>query len=42
MPEHLIARITAVRGVVVVPWRLEMGEDSLKIVDSFRCLGDTM
>ena len=29
-----------VRGVVVVPWRLEVGEDRLEIVDSFHYLGD--
>ena len=32
--------LTYVKGVVAVPQRLEVGEDSLKIVDSFRYLGD--
>ena len=27
---------------MVVPWRLEVGEDSLEIVDSFRYLGDVI
>ena len=31
---------TCVRGVVVVPQRLEVEEDSLEIVDSFHYLGD--
>ena len=31
-----------VRGVVVVAGRLDVGEDSLEIVDSFRYLGDVM
>ena len=30
------------RVVVVVPQRLELGEDSLEIVDSFRYLGDVI
>ena len=36
--------LTCVRGVVVVSWRLEVGEDyfSLERVDSFRCLGDVI
>ena len=29
-----------VREVVAVPQRLEVGEDSLEIVESFRYLGD--
>ena len=33
---------TYVKGVVVVPQRLEVGEDSLKIVDSFHYLGDVI
>ena len=28
------------RGFVVVPWRLELGEDNLEIVDSFCYLGE--
>ena len=31
---------TCVRGVMAVPQRLEVGEDSLEIVDSFSSLGD--
>ena len=31
-----------VRGVVVVLQRLEVGEDSLEMVDSFRYLGDVI
>ena len=31
-----------VRGVVVVQRRLEVGEDSLEIVDSFHYLGDVI
>ena len=31
-----------VREVVAVPQRLEVGEDSLEIVDSFRYLGDVI
>ena len=33
---------TCVRGVVAVPQRLEVGEDSLEIVDNFRYLGDVI
>ena len=33
---------TCVMGVVVVPQRLEIGEDSLEIVDSFRYLYDVI
>ena len=33
---------TYVKGVVVVPQRLEVGEDSLEIVDSFHYLGDVI
>ena len=29
-------------GVVVVPWKLEVGEDSLEIVDSFCYLDDVI
>ena len=34
--------LTCVRGVVVVPRRLEVGEDSLETVDSFCYLGDVI
>ena len=27
---------------MVVPWRMEVGEDSLEIADSFRYLGDVI
>ena len=30
------------RGVVAVPRRLNVGEDNLEIVDSFRYLGDVI
>ena len=33
---------TCVRGVVVVPQRMEVGEDSLEILDSFHYLGDVI
>ena len=33
---------TCVSGVLVVPQRLEMGEDSLEIVESFCYLGDVI
>ena len=33
---------TCVRGVVVVPQGLKVGEDSLEIVDSFCYLGDVI